>query len=47
MSVPEGLETMNTLRPQVILLGTPLLSAGMSRDLLCARENSTLRIHCY
>ena len=47
MSVPEGLVTMNTLRPQVILLGTPLLSAGMSRDLLCAGENSTLRIHYY
>jgi mannose-6-phosphate isomerase-like protein (cupin superfamily) len=47
MSVPDDLETIKTLRPQVILLRTPLLSAGMSRDLLCAGDNSTLRIHCY
>ena len=39
MSVPDDLETMKTLRPQVILLRTPLLAAGMSRDLLCAGDN--------
>ena len=47
MSVPKDLEAMKVLRPQLIKLRTPLLSSGMSRDLLCAGQNSTLRIHCY
>jgi mannose-6-phosphate isomerase-like protein (cupin superfamily) len=47
MSATADLERMKTLRPEVIRLRTPFLSAGMSRDLLCAGENSTFRIHCY
>ena len=41
------LEKQKALRPTPISLRIPLLSKGMSKDLLCSGENSTLRIHCY
>jgi mannose-6-phosphate isomerase-like protein (cupin superfamily) len=41
------LAKLRAIRPQPIDLRIPLLSAGMSRDLLCEGENSTFRIHCY
>jgi mannose-6-phosphate isomerase-like protein (cupin superfamily) len=43
----ERLDALRAIRPQLIDLRIPLLSEGMSRDLLCEGENSTFRIHCY
>ena len=43
----DRLAELRKIRPQAIDLKIPLLSAGMSRDLLCSGENSTFRIHCY
>ena len=44
---PKALQDMHSIRPEIINLRIPLLSAGMSRDLLAKGENSTFRIHCY
>ena len=41
------LKAMCAKRPTMLDLKIPLLSEGMSRDLLCSGENSTFRIHCY
>lgn len=41
------LAKLRALRPETFSLKIPLLSGGMSRDLLCSGENSTFRIHCY
>jgi len=41
------LEQFRTVEPSLIDLKTPLLERGMSKRLLCAGDNSTLRIHCY
>jgi mannose-6-phosphate isomerase-like protein (cupin superfamily) len=41
------LEALTKLRPSLLSLKIPLLSMGMSKDLLCRGENSTFRIHCY
>jgi mannose-6-phosphate isomerase-like protein (cupin superfamily) len=42
-----ALAQLRELRPETFSLKIPLLSGGMSRDLLCSGENSTFRIHCY
>lgn len=47
MSTSVDLEAKKALRPQLVSLKIPLLSAGMSRDMLCSGEYSTFRIHCY
>ena len=41
------LAALRDIRPQIVDLKIPMLSGGMSRDLLCEGENSTFRIHCY
>lgn len=41
------LKAMRDIRPSLFGLKIPLLSAGMSRDLLCEGENTNFRIHCY
>ncbi len=43
----KSLAAMRAIRPETFSLKIPLLSGGMSRDLLCRGENSTFRIHCY
>ena len=43
----KNLAAMRAIRPETFSLKTPLLSGGMSRELLCRGENSTFRIHCY
>jgi mannose-6-phosphate isomerase-like protein (cupin superfamily) len=43
----ETLEAMRKIAPELINLKTPMLSGGMSRELLAKGENSTFRIHCY
>lgn len=43
----DKLRDMRKIQPQLVGLKTPLLSGGMSRELLCSGENSTFRIHCY
>ena len=42
-----ALRNMRAIKPKLIDLKIPMLEAGMSRDMLCSGENSTVRIHCY
>jgi mannose-6-phosphate isomerase-like protein (cupin superfamily) len=43
----EKLQELRAIRPKIISLKTAMLSAGMTRQMLCSGENSTFRIHCY
>lgn len=43
----EDLQRFRQIEPEILSLKTPLVSKGMTRELLAQGDHSTLRVHCY